>query len=223
VQLTDVPTEQTTAISDALLALVALGCAVCLRRIGCGTPWRTNVWSLAIGLVAPAAALGAIAHGLEISPETEALLWQPLNVAMGLSVALFVVGVVHDAWGRASAGRTLPGMLAAALGFYLLTVLVPGTFLLFALFGLSAMVFAVVAYGWITVRDRREDFALMTAGVALSLIAGAVQTQHSVLITIVWPFDHNGVFHLIQIVSLLVLTAGLLTGRQRCQAATLYY
>lgn len=211
-ELIDVPTELTTAATDAVLALVGFGCALTLLRAGRGNPWRASVWSLAIGLVSLAAGLGAFAHGLKITPQTKTLLWQPLNLALGFTMALFIVGVVGDLWGRKAAWRVLPGMVAIALGFYLLTVLVPGLFVFFAVLELSAMVFAAGGYGWLTLRDRRRDFALMGAGISLSLLAALIQMQHQVAITIVWPLDHNGVFHLVQIPGLVVLSAGLRAG-----------
>ena len=217
-ELIDVPTEQTTAATDAVLALVGFGCVVTLLLARRGDRWRAGVWSLAIGLLSIAAGLGAFAHGFKLSPQTMTVVWQPINLALGFTMALFIVGVVGDLWGRKAAWRVLPGMVAIALGFYLLTVLVPGLFLLFVLFELSAMLFAAAGYGWLTLRERRKDFALMGAGISLSLVAALIQTQHQVAITIIWPLDHNGVFHLIQIPGLVVLTAGLRAGL--CRPAT---
>jgi hypothetical protein len=213
-QLVSVPTEQTTAATDAALALLGFGCAVWLWRTRRADPWRGNVWALAVGLVGLAAALGAFVHGFEISPAIWRLVWQPLNLALGLVVALFIVGVVGDLWGEPAARRRLPVMIAVGLTFYLLTLLVPGLFLLFALFELAAMVFAAAGYGWLTFRDRRKDFALMAAGISLSVLAALLQTRHDLTITIIWPFDHNGVFHLIQIPGLLALAAGVRRGNQ---------
>ncbi len=217
-ELIDVPTELTTAATDAVLALVGFGCVLTLLRAGRADRWRASVWSLAIGLVSMAAGLGAFAHGFKISPQTKTLVWQPINLALGFTMALFIVGVVGDLWGRKAAWRVLPVMVAIALGFYLLTVLVPGLFLFFALFQLTAMVFAMTGYGWLTLRERRKDFALMAAGISLSLLAALIQTQHHLAITIVWPLDHNGLFHLVQIPGLVVLTAGLRAGLCRAEA-----
>jgi len=208
-ELNLVATEQTTAASDAVLAVIGLACALWMRHAGRADPWRGNVWSGAFGLASLGAAFGAAVHGFPWSPGAEALLWQPLHLALALSMGLVVVGVVDEVWGRVAARRTLPAVLAAVLGFHLLTVLVPRCFLLFALLEAFAMGFAALACGWLTVRDRRASFALMTAGMALSLLAALAQTQHSLSLTLIWEFDHNGVFHLIQAPALLMLAAGL--------------
>ena len=204
-----VVTEQTTAASDAVLAVIGLACALWLRHAGRADPWRGNVWSAAFGLASLGAAFGAAVHGFRWSPGAEALLWRPLYLALALSIGLLVVGVVDEVWGRVAGRRALTAVVAAALGFHLLTVLVPRGFLLFALLEASAMGFAALACGWLTVRDRRASFALMTAGMALSMLAALAQTQHSLSLTVIWEFDHNGVFHLIQMAGLLMLAAGL--------------
>jgi len=208
-ELNPVVTEQTTAASDAALAVIGLACALWLRHAGRADPWRGNVWSAAFGLAALGAALGAVVHGFRWSPGAEALLWRPLYLALALSIGLLLVGVADQVWGRVAGRRALPAVVAAALGFQLLTVLVPRGFLLFALLEASAMGFAAGACGWLTVRDRRASFALVTAGMALSLLAALAQTQHSLSLTVIWEFDNNGVFHLIQVPALLLLAAGL--------------
>ena len=49
----------------------------------------------------------------------------------------------------------------------------------------------------------------MTLALAVSLAAGAVQAANGVMVTLVWPFDHNGLFHLVQLVGVVLLIRGL--------------
>ncbi len=49
----------------------------------------------------------------------------------------------------------------------------------------------------------------MIGGILLSLLAAAVQTRGTVAFTLIWPFDHNGVFHLIQLLGLVALLWGI--------------
>jgi len=57
-------------------------------------------------------------------------------------------------------------------------------------------------------------FAL-AAGILLNIAAAVIQSIDSIAITILVPFDHNGVFHLVQVAALVTLTAGLLRGMAR--------
>jgi hypothetical protein len=134
VKFIDVQAEQTTAVTDGFLAFLALGGIFYLRGLGHGELWKIHVWSWAFGFIALSAALGAVVHGFRISDALKRLIWEPLNLALGLAVSLFVVGVVYDLWGYPTARWTLPLMLGTGGGFYLITRLKPGTFFMFLIY-----------------------------------------------------------------------------------------
>ncbi len=211
----DKPAEQTTAATDAILALLALGCVLYLRRIGQRDLWKTNVWSWTFALLILAGLLGAIAHGFKMSPQTNDLFWQPLNLTLGLVVALFVIGVAYDTWGRVAARRALPVMIVIGLAFFGLTRLIPGTFFVFIVYEAIAMLFALVAYGRLALKGRLKGAGLMTTGVLIMMVAAGIQAGESASLTLIWQFDHNGLFHLIQMVGVLMLLAGLRAGLLR--------
>ena len=95
------PTEQTTAVTDAVAAAMAIAAAVYLHRIGQKNRWKTSLWIWFFGLLALAAILGSIAHGFKISKAFQPFLWYPLYLSLGLLVAFFIVAVVYDIWGEA--------------------------------------------------------------------------------------------------------------------------
>ncbi len=87
--LNPMPTELTTAATDAILALLAL---ICIRWLGArrsADPGKVTLWILVLALLAVASVLGAVAHGFDLSSDTLYLLWQPLFLSLGLVVALF--------------------------------------------------------------------------------------------------------------------------------------
>lgn len=71
------------------------------------------------------------------------------------------------------------------------------------------MFFALVVYILLAVRKRLAGAAVMAAGILITIVAAAIQASGAVFVTIIWEFDYNGIFHLIQIVGLAVLVAGL--------------
>ena len=85
--------EHTTAATDAVLALAALAAIVVIRR----TPasFGRSVWVAALAALLLASLLGAVAHGLRLSPALREFLWQPLYLSLGVTMALFVVGAVR--------------------------------------------------------------------------------------------------------------------------------
>ena len=61
-------------------------------------------------------------------------------------------------------------------------------------------------YGRLALRGR-PGAALLTAGVLVTLIAAVIQ-QTDLSMTIIWPFDHNGIFHLVQMPGLVFMMLG---------------
>jgi hypothetical protein len=205
------PTEQSTAITDILLALVAFGGILILSRniTNSNESWKIIIWSSAFGLIGLAAALGAVAHGLVISRTVHDRIWQLLNVLLALAVSLFVAGVVYDLWGLAVCFKVLPVMLAAGLGFFGATLLYPGIFFIFIVYEGLALIFALSAYIYLAVRGEPAGAAFMAAGILISILAAGIQAKKSISLTVIWQFDHNGIYHIVQILGLILLLVGL--------------
>jgi len=205
---TDVATELTTGATDALIAMESVVCAMVLWRFRTADAFKVGIWAWVFGLLTVASVLGAVAHALAISEGLREVLWRPLYLSLGLVVALFAVGAVYDWKGRRVALWLLPIALPVALGFFAVTQVVSGAFLVFVLYEAVAMLVALGIYGALAARGRRGA-GLVTLGVLLSIVAAGIQATGSVRLDLVVPFDHNGVFHLVQMVALAVLTAGL--------------
>ena len=213
--LVGVVTERTTAATDAVMALAAAVAILVLRR---STPpsFGRAVWQAAFAALALASVLGAVAHGLELPPATRELLWQPLYLALGVTMALFVVGAVRDWRGEAASRRVLVPMLVLAVVFYGITRLTHGSFLAFVVYEAAALIFSLGVYLRLATGPARAGAAPMAAAMAVSLAAGVVQASGVGPVRLVWDFDHNGVFHLVQLVGVALL----LTGLRRLLAST---
>jgi hypothetical protein len=208
--LNDSPCERTTAATDVLLALVAAaGAAYLNATVSAGTGGRIALWSWSFGLIALAAAAGAGFHGLAAPPALLRCLGRAMSLALATAVSLFVVGVVHDWFGAAAAAGVLPVMLAAGAAVFLVSCLFQGLFLVLIVYEALALVFALAGYGWLTVADRLPGAGWMTAGLLVSLAAAAIQAAGRARLTLVWPFDHNGIFHLVQLPGLILICRGL--------------
>lgn len=205
-QLTGVETELTTAATDTLLTLVVIaGIAWLCRRVPL-SPRRT-LWVRGLGLFAAAGVLGALVHGFDLDPATRKLLWQPLYLTLGSALAFFSAGAIGDWRGDAPARRVLPFLLAVALGFYVLTWVSGGKFLVFVIFEAAALLLALIVYARLAFAGRRGA-TFVAAGLVLSLAGGVLQASNLSL-HLVWDFDHNGLYHLVQLVGVLFLLAGL--------------
>lgn len=205
----DIPTEQTTAVTNAILAVIATAAAVYLYRIGKKSQWKTTLWIWILVLLVLAAILGAIAHGFKMSTAAQTFFWYPLNLSLGLLVALFIVAVVYDIWGEAIARRVLPIMTIVGVGFFGITRVWPDSFMIFIIYETVVMFFALGGYIWLARRGYLEGAWLMAAGIFVSIIAAGVQASHTFSFTFIWVFDHNGVYHMLQTAGIVLLVAGL--------------
>lgn len=201
-------TERTTAATDALLALAAaLAIAVLRRRTA--PSFGRSVWQCAIAALVLASVLGAVTHGFGLADATRELLWQPLYLSLGVMMALFVVGAVRDWRGDRAGRRALPPMLALAGAFYAVTRLTSGNFLAFVVYEAGTLLVALFLYLRLASGPRRPGAAAMAAALGVSLGAGALQASGLGPVRLVWEFDHNGLFHLVQVAGLALMVAGL--------------
>jgi hypothetical protein len=211
-----IPADGTTALTDAALAVLVLAGMIWLHRSAPPSALRST-WLAALGAFGLAAALGAIAHGVSLPAATLELLWQPLFLSLGVAVALFVVAAVGAARGDDASRRARPWLLAAAGVFYLLTRATHGDFLVFVVYEAAGILFALGVHARLA-RKGWRGAGWVAAGLAISLAAGAAQAVDTLTLHLVWTFDHNGVYHLLQGAGLAVLLVGL--GRMLTRADT---
>ncbi|MBM3770048.1 MAG: hypothetical protein FJW27_01935 [Acidimicrobiia bacterium] len=204
---TRIETELTTAATDVVLGLLCAGLAVGLATIPAQAPWKRHVWIAALLCMAVGSALGAVAHGFTLSEGARNALWKPLYLSLGLAVALVVVAAVCDWSGEAAARRVLPWALAAAIVFFAASQWLGGAFLIFVVYESVATLIALAIYTSLARRGGLPGAALIATGLVLTLAAALVQIS-SLSARVAVRFDHNGLFHLVQIVAITVMVAG---------------
>jgi multisubunit Na+/H+ antiporter MnhB subunit len=200
------PYEQVTSLTDVVMGLIAIWCAV---NIAAGNSFKADIWAWAFGLLAFSSLFGAAAHGFVMSDKTNLRLWMPINLSLGLALGMFVVGALNDLSGEPIARTAVPFMIVLGIAFFLVTVWKPGTFMTFIAYEAIAMLFALGAYGYLFFTGSNSGAGWMLAGVIVTIIAAVVQATGKPGKSIVWYFDNNGVFHLIQMVGMVLLYLGL--------------
>lgn len=211
-----IPTEQTTALTDFIMGILVVGVLIFLNRQRSSTSYpKLNIWLAAFGFLLFTSFLGAVAHGFAMSPGLNNLLWQPLNLALGLVIAMFVVAACFDMWGLPAFRRVLWPMVAVAVVFYGITLLIPGTFLTFIAYEALAMLFALVIYLILAIQKRLIGAWWMVLGVLITIAAAVIQAIGRNGVVLFWGLDHNGVFHFVQMFGVLALTAGITKSLER--------
>src|ERR1035437_9129485 len=205
------PTEITTSATDAVLAIECVAVLAYLRRTPTGDRWRIGLWCWVLGLLAFASFLGFVAHGVAMPQSLRAVLWKPLNMSLGLLVALFLVGAFFDWHGRVVARRLVPWSIGLGGIFFGLTEFLNGGFIIFVVYEAAAMAGALAIYSFLAATHRLNGAGVVATAISLNLAAAGVQAS-SVSFKIFVPFDHNGVFHLVQMVGIATLGLGLRIG-----------
>lgn len=222
-QLNAVATELTTAATDGMLAALAVACIAifALKRRNIGDSGLLLWWSIFL-LLASGAALGAVAHGLQLSVVAQFWVWQPLYLSIGAVVSLFVVAAVVDVVGKRALRPVLWTMLTATLGFYVCTLIGDGAFWAFVAYESVCMAIALAVYSYLAARGNRGA-TLLVMGISLSITAAVVQASEAVAMTVgPWLLNHNGVFHVLQMPALVLLALGVrwFDSRDYCKANT---
>jgi MFS family permease len=209
--LNESPLELTTSATDAVLAIECIVIIIYLRRIVADDRWRLTLWCWVFGLMGCASALGAVSHGFILSGSVQATLWRPLFLSLGILVALFMVGALYDGRGRALAARFIPWAIGIGSAFFVFIEVFSGEFFAFVVYEMIAMSGAVAIYLYLGVAGRLRGAFMIAIAIVLNLVAAGVQAS-DVSFHFLFPFDHNGVFHLIQMVAIFILAVGLAPG-----------
>lgn len=211
--LIDSATEQTTAATDVIIAVLAVVAFFYLKRTG-PDGLRGQLWRTVLLLLAAAGLLGAIGHGLVLGDTVYAAVWLLAYLALALLVASFLLATIRDFAGDRTALRILPVLLVVALAFFSYAMLDPGNFLPFILYELTAMAMSLAGFIRITIKGGLPGATWITAAIAINILAAAIQAEGSAGFTLIWQFDHNGVFHLVQMLGIALLVVGLKEGQR---------
>lgn len=188
-----------------LAAASAAGITYLLRQTSASP--RRGWWLVALTGWGVSALLGMVTHGFDLEPRVSTILWQPLYLGLGLAQAMVVVASM-DAWrGTPAAQRTLPVMLAASAVYYWATWYWAGDFLVFVIFSAATTIFGLLVHAALAQRGV-PGAGLVAAGLGASIASGLLQAT-DLSLSLVWDFDHNGLFHLAQMAGLALLIAGL--------------
>jgi uncharacterized protein DUF6962 len=205
-QLNPSPTELTTAATDALLGILCLTLLTRLRRLT-ASGLRKSVWAWVFRLLVLSSALGALAHGLVLSESVRAMSWHALYLSLDLAVALFFVGAVADWQGEAAARRLIPWAGGVGVAFWTLSRFSDGSFVVFVAYEALTMSAALAIYVFLAFGRHLAGADRISVGIGLSLVAAAIQASRLSLRAVV-PFDHNGLFHVVQMSATIVIASG---------------
>lgn len=200
--------EQTTAATDAVIGIMAAVCAVFISHSVTPRIRQQRIWFSLFVFLSIASVIGAITHGLVLTTSLHQLLWMILYASLGMGVALFMSASAADLTNDALPHYLFVLLIGSAIVFWLITLRFPDSFLVFIFYEAVGMLFSLFVYLRLALR-RRPGTALIATSIVISLIAAIVQSLSSLSFHCIWTFDHNGLFHLIQMPGIILLIMGI--------------
>ena len=200
-------TEPMTMITDYAMGALALALAVRLFGMASSTGQLTiRLWAFGFVMTAVAAFVGGTYHGfIDLLPGVVGrVCWKITLVSTGLgSAALFGAAVLAATTGTLQ--WALMALVVLKLLVFLEVVLSRDNFLLVVIDYGSALLAVLLLAWFVRPTGITPAAGWLAAGVAVSVVAGAVQAfklaPHR-------AFNHNDLFHVIQMVALYALYRG---------------
>jgi len=207
IQLIESATERTTAATDLILAVEFLLFAI-FFIISASDGKRAAAWSIPFLLLAAAFSIGTIAHGFQMSEKTNLMLWLFLSGFSAFGLAHLVSASVGE-WKPAWYKKAAVGVSLAAIIFIGITVKF-SSFTVYVIF----IVITMALVSWLNAMcfeiSGNRKHLLIIFGAILTVIASLVQLIKSIHFTMIWEFDYNGVFHLVQMLAGIFLGLGII-------------
>jgi len=195
--------EPATLLTDYALAGVTAWFAWSLARAREGQRSRAS-WALAFAALALAAALGGTWHGFApaFAPLAVLLLWKATVLCVGIASFGMLCGSAICATAGA-ARKTLVAIAAAKLAVYSGWMVGHSEYIYVIADTGTALALVAALHLPSATRDRASRWIL--AGVGVSVLAAAVQASGFALHR---HFNHNDLYHVIQIAAMILLYAG---------------
>lgn len=129
-------------------------------------------------------------------------------------MAVFVIAAVTMHWSPQLGKRYLPYGMLIAFAFFIVTQIWTDSFLLFVIYEGISMLLALSLYLSCFWLRREKGSGLLAAGIVVGIVAAILDAQPSIQLQFIWTFNNHGVFHLVQMFSLLLLTLGVCSAHQ---------
>jgi hypothetical protein len=196
-----------TMMTDYVMG--ALAFVLAMRLVGDATAGRQlsgRLWAAALVMTAVAAFLGGTYHGfIQWMPGAYGrALWKATLLATGIGSACLLAAAVTAATAGALQ-RALVAVVVVKLLVYIWTIATKDQFaLVIADYGTALLAVALAAW---FIRPSGLTLAAwwITAGVAVAVVAGVIQWAHLAPHV---HFNHNDLFHVVQMASLYLLYRG---------------
>jgi len=204
IRFTDVPVEQTAAVTDLILVALAVWGILHLKIVVKTPSWRRTIWTSFFYLMLIVCMLGVVVHGVHLLDSTRLHLWHVLFFFLGFFLMSFTLAIICDLCGEEVSKKLLPYLMLAGAGFFILAISIPNGFFGFVVYQFLIMIPVIIGYTRLAFKQKRGAALWMVAAGIFSMIAVVFQVNTKLQFSFIWTFDHNGIYHLVQSVGILL-------------------
>jgi len=204
--------EPSTMLTDYALAGVSAWLGWRLLQAA-ETHWARRLWAIALMTLAFAAVLGGTSHGFSpvLSDGVLQVLWMSTVLTIGVSASgMFSGSAIATA--EAPLRRVLLAFAIAQLALYSIWMFGHDEYFFVVADTAAAMAVVAALHGWSAIRHGDRASWWMLGGVGISALAAAVQASGFALHR---HFNHNDLYHVIQIVAMALFFKGAVLLRDR--------
>ncbi|MCY2978640.1 MAG: hypothetical protein NTU79_08265 [Planctomycetota bacterium] len=123
-------------------------------------------------------------------------------------MAYFALAAIGFVWGAEIAKFLMPFAVLVEIGFFGITQIWSGSFLLFIAYEAAILLSVTILYGYSYFRYRSPGSGFLTLGTLIGILAAILDAQPSLHLKVYWELDEHGIFHLVQMLSLFLMAMG---------------
>ncbi|MCP4138334.1 MAG: hypothetical protein GY754_45655 [bacterium] len=202
-------TERTTAITDLMVTILCLIFSYLLYAVN----QEPTFWFWAFLIMSINRFLGAIVHGIEL----DEMYHNDMSVISSIFIAAFftlvLIAAINDIWGAQAVTDNIYRIIIFDILFLGTTRLkyFRDSFVPRIIFTLVISIFCIAAY--LAYASQYNHYApiLISLGFLAAIIGGVVRSMKSIKLNIKsFQLDNNGVYHLLLIISFILMFKGVM-------------
>lgn len=200
--------EPTTMLTDFAISAVAWWASWQLLFHVRHRPHRCRrLWGIGLLFIGLGALFGGLSHGFAayLDDTADAVIWKSTVYAIGLSMVFAVAGSISGSPLGATTSRSFCVLNVIAFVLYAAWMIGHDDFLYVIYYYVPAMLCIAALHGRAHLKYRSDGAAWIMSGVVVTLLGAVVQQSK---ISLHLHFNHNDLFHVIQIIGLALFFRG---------------
>lgn len=206
--------EPMTTATDYLVTVVGVWLGARLLRSASEFGSSTQLWGAGFLMAGVAAFLGGTSHGFATYLGCNAgfLAWKATVYSIGLSACFALAGAIAGASLGVATRRRFHELNIAAFLVYGIWMINHGSFMYVILYYVPAMIAIAAFSGHACLRTTEPGHRWIIAGVIATMAGAAIQRSR---LTLHVHFNHNDLYHVVQVIALCLFYRGVVLSTAR--------